>query len=106
MAAFDGGSMTADTGLVLGRLDQCLSLFGLARATDPPGQITRPVIHQDTPALEQVGAGIGRLDPVANHMRKGRLDHLPGIIRLFGRPVPEAGAETRAAPLRNFKLAQ
>ena len=84
MAAFDGGSMTADTGLLLGRLDQRLSLFGLARATDPPGQVTRPVIHQDTPALEQVGAGIGRLDPVADHMRQGRLDHLPGVIGLLG----------------------
>ena len=69
MAAFDGGSMTSDTGLLLGRLDQRLSLFGLARATDPLGQVTRPVLHQDTPAVEQVGAGIGRLD------------HLPGMIR-------------------------
>ena len=64
--------MTADTGLLLRRLDQRLSLFGLARATDPPGQKTRPVIHQDTPALEQVRGGIGRLDPVPDHMRQGR----------------------------------
>ena len=33
-----------------------LSLFDLARATDPPGQATRPVVHQDTPALEQVAS--------------------------------------------------
>ncbi len=44
------------------------------------GQVTCPVLHQDTPAVEQVGAGIGRLDPVANHMRQGRLDHLPGMV--------------------------
>ncbi len=66
---------------------------GLPRATDPPGQVTRPVVHQDTPALEQVRASIGRLDPVADHMRQGRLDHFSGMIRLFGRPVPEAGSE-------------
>ena len=73
--------MTADTGLLLRRLDQRLSLFGLARATDPPGQVARPVVHQDTPAVEQVRAGIGRLD------------HFPGMIGLLGRPVPEAGPE-------------
>ena len=27
-------------------------------------------------------------------MRQGRLDHLPGMVRLLGRPVPEAGPET------------
>ncbi len=73
MAAFDGGSMTSDTGLLLGRLDQRLSLLELARATDPLGQVTCPVVHQDTPAVEQVGAGIGCLDPVPDHMRQGRL---------------------------------
>ena len=45
-----------DTSLLLRRLDQRLSLFDLARATDPLGQVTRPVVHQDTPAFEQVGA--------------------------------------------------
>ena len=42
-------------------------------------EVGGPVVHQDTPALEQVRAGIGRLDPVPDHMRQGRLDHLPGI---------------------------
>ena len=61
---------------------------------DSLGQVTCPVVHQDTPAVEQVGARIGRLDPVADHMRQGRLDHLPGMVRLqpFGNtghgPVP------------------
>ena len=86
--------MTADTGLLLRRLDQRLSLFGLARATDPLGQVTRPVVHQDTPALEQVGAGIGRLYTVPDRMCQGRLDHLPGMIGLLSRPVPETGAVT------------
>ena len=39
-------------------------LLGLARAPDPSGQVTRPVVHQDAPALKQVRAGIGRLDLV------------------------------------------
>ena len=81
MAAFDGGSIASDTGLLLRRLDQRLSLFDLAWATDPLGQVTRPVVHQDTPAFEQVRAGIGRLHPVADHVRQGRLDHFPGMIR-------------------------
>jgi len=32
-------------------------LLDLVRATDPLGQVARPVVHQDTPAVEQVGAG-------------------------------------------------
>ena len=71
-------------------------LFTLRVRNPPPplGQVTRPVVHQDTPALKQVRAGIGRLDPVPDHMRQGRLDHLPGMFRLLPRPVPEAGPET------------
>ena len=41
-------------------------------------EVGGPVVHQDTPALEQVRAGIGRLDPVPDHMRQGRLDDFPG----------------------------
>ena len=48
----------------------------------PLCQITRPVVHQPAPALEQVRAGVGRLDRVADHMRQGRLDHFPGKVRL------------------------
>ena len=60
----------------------------------PFGRVTRPVVHRDTPALEQVRAGIGRLHVVPDHIRQGRLNHLPGMIRLrpFGNsahgPVP------------------
>ena len=60
----------------------------------PLGQVTRPILHQDTPPLEQVRAGVGRLDLVPDYMRQGRLDHLSWMIRLLGRPVPETGAET------------
>ena len=67
------------------------------RAPAPPrplSQVTRPVVHQDTPPLEQVRAAVGRLDTVADHMCQGRLDHLPRMVRLqpFGNsghgPVP------------------
>ena len=55
------------------------------RAPAPPrplGQVTRPVVHQDTPALEQVQAGIGRLDLVPDCMRLDRLDHLLEMVCL------------------------
>ena len=58
------------------------------------GQVTRPVVHQDTPPLKQVRAGIDRLHPVPDHMRQGRLDHLPGMVRFLGCPIAEAGSET------------
>ena len=58
---------------------------GLQILPRPSGQVTRPVAHQDLPAFEQVRAGIGRLHPVPDHMRQGRLDHLPGMIRLLFR---------------------
>ncbi len=55
----------------------------------PLGQVPRPVVHQPAPPLEQVRAGIGRLDPVADHMGQGRLFHLPWMIRL--RPFGNTG---------------
>ena len=67
-----------------------VALFDLVRAAHPLVQVTRPVVHQDTPTFEQVGAGIGRFDPVPDHMRQGRLDHLPGMVRLLTCPVPES----------------
>ena len=71
--------MTPDTGLLLRRLDPRTSLLqGLRIPPQPVGQITRPVVYQDTPALEQVGVGIGCLDLVPDHMRQGRLDQLRG----------------------------
>ena len=57
----------------------------------PWGQVTRPVVHQDTPALEQVRAGIGCLDPVPDDMRQGCLDHLPGMV---GQPVSSVNVFT------------
>ena len=64
-----------------GRIPWASLLQGLWILPRPLGQVTRPVVHQDMPAFEQVRAGIGRLDPVPDHMRQGRLDHLPGMIR-------------------------
>ncbi len=49
--------------------------------------------------------GIGRLHPVADYMRQGRLDHLPGMVCLLSRPVPEGRAES-VRHRRNPKLAQ
>ena len=63
----------------------------------PLCQVARPVVHQDTPPLEQVRARVGRLDLVPDHMRQGRLDHLAWMVRLLGRPVPE----TRTEPVRH-----
>ena len=100
MAAFDGGSMASDTGLLLRRLDQRLSVFDLARATDPLSQVTCPVVHQDPRALKQVRAGIGRLHPIPDRMRQGRLDHLPGMVRPHP-PSPGRSSGTRAARPRN-----
>ena len=56
----------------------------LARATDPLGRVTRSVVHQDTSALKQVRAGIGRLGPALKDMRQGRLDHLSGMVCRLG----------------------
>jgi len=74
--------MTSDTGVLLRWLDHRQSLLSLVRATDSPSQVARLAVQQNTPTHEQVGAGIGRLDPVAAPMRQGRLDHLPGEVRL------------------------
>ena len=45
------------------------------------GQVAGPIVHEPAPALEKVRARIGRLDPVPDPMRQGRLDDLPGMIR-------------------------
>ncbi len=56
-------------------------LDGVVEKIDQADEETRTVLHQDTPALEQVRAGMGHVHPVADHMRQGRLDHLPGMVR-------------------------
>ena len=66
-------------------------LQGLQILSRPLGQVTRPVVHQDTPAFEQVRAGIGRLHPVAGHLRQGRFDHLSEMIRRSTNPVKAFG---------------
>ena len=94
VAAVDGGSVTSDTGLLLRLLDQRLSLFGLAWATDPLAQVTRPAVHQNTPAVEQVEAGMGCLDPVADRMRQCALT--PAAVRC-GRPTVHPPSPRRPA---------
>ena len=60
---------------------------GLRILRCPLGQVERPVIHQDTPAFEQVGTRIGGFDLVPDHVRQGRLDHFSGMIRRQGQTV-------------------
>lgn len=103
VAAFDGGSIVSDTGLPQSRrLDHRLSLFNLARATDPLGQVMGSLVHDDTPPLEQVGTVIGCLDPVADHMRQVRFHRLPRMVRPPFRPaVSLSVAAIGSAPRRS-----
>ena len=57
------------------------------------GKVRFPVVHQPPPTLEQVGASVGRLGLVADHVRQRCLDHLPRVVGLLGRPVAERGPE-------------
>lgn len=45
-------------------------------------EVGSPVLHQRAPAFEQVRAGKGHFDSVADRMRRGQVDHLPGMVRL------------------------
>ena len=42
-----------------------------------------PVVHQQAPTFEQVGARVGRLGLVPHHVRQRRLDHLPRVVCPF-----------------------
>ena len=71
----------------------------------PTSQVTRPIVHQPSPAIEQVRPPVGCFDLVADLVRQRRLRHLARMIGLLNRPEPEAGAE----PVQhrcNAKLAQ
>ena len=52
-----------------------------------------PVRRLWPPPLEQVRPRISRLGLVPDHMRKCRLDDFAWVVRLLGRPVPEARPE-------------
>ena len=66
----------------------------------PATDIGCPVVHQQAPTFEQVGARVGRLGLVPHHVRQRRLDHLPRVVCPFRGPVPEAGPESvRQAPI-------
>ena len=62
-----------------------------------PGQVCRPVVHQASPALEEIAARIGRLYRVAYRMGERGLDHFTGCVCLFCGPIPEA----RPEPMRH-----
>ena len=59
----------------------------------PARQIRRPVVHEPTPPLEQVGAPVRGLHLVLDHVRQRGLDHLSGVVRLLCRPVPKRRPE-------------
>ena len=61
---------------------------GLPRATNPLGQVTRPVVHQDTPAIEQVQTGVG--GEVSEPQR------LRSAAHPLDEPVPDLFGETRS----------
>ena len=55
-------------------------LQGLRILPGPLGSGNAPVVHRETPALEQVRVGLRRLHPVPDPMSQSRLDHLPGMV--------------------------
>ena len=55
-------------------------------------------MHEPPPPLEQVRPRVGRLDRVADRVRQRRLDDLPRVVGLLGRPVPEAGKDAGRQP--------
>ena len=59
-----------------------------------PVEISRPVVHQPPPTLEQVRPRIRRLHLVGDHVRQRRLDDLPRVVGPLGRPVAERRPET------------
>ena len=58
------------------------------------GEVAGPIVHEPPPPLEQVRAGVGRLDRILDSVRQRRLDDFARMVRLLGRPVPEAGSES------------
>ncbi len=53
-------------------------------------EVVGPIVHEPTPTLEQVRAGVGRLHLVLDHMRQRRLDDLARMVRLLGREALSA----------------
>ncbi len=60
------------------------------------GEVGFPVVHEPPSPLEQVRAGVGRLDLVLDDVSQRCLDDLPRVVRLLGRPVPERRAAREA----------
>ncbi len=56
-------------------------------------EVLGPLVHEPPPPLEQVRAGVGRLNLVLHDVGHRRLNYLARMIRLFGRPIPERRAE-------------
>ena len=65
-----------------------------------PVKVCRPVVHEPTPALEQVRPRVGRFDLVLNDMRQRRLDDLARVVGLLRRPVPGRGPSRPARATR------
>ena len=61
------------------------------------------IVHEPPPPLEQVRAGVGRLDRILDSVRQRRLDDLARMVRLLGRPVRKLDRNpcgTQAMPQR------
>ena len=69
-------------GVRVGSIPWAYLLQGLPVLPRPLGQVLRPVVHQDTPALEQARATIGCLHQVPDHMLQGCLEHVQRVVRL------------------------
>ena len=56
--------------------------------------VRSPILHQLASALEQVRAGIGRLDLVLDDVAERALDDFARVVRLLGRLVPGTRSES------------
>ena len=57
---------------------------------DPSPDVRGPVVHQDPPPVEQVGAPVGRFHAIAVDVRKRELADLARRVGALRRPVPKA----------------
>ena len=60
-----------------------------------PGEVLRPIVHQQPPPLEQIRPGVGRLHVVLDDVRQRPLNDLP---RMVGRFPPSSPGTTTGSP--------
>ena len=72
-------------------------------------EVPCPIVHQQLPALKQVGLRVRGLNPVLDHVGERRLDDLAPMVGPLGRPVPERRPEAvwhggDLVPLEHLRL--